>query len=457
MDDHSLQELLRETAEELGVVGAQLAIFDGREVRQFATGSRHLELKLPVTTDTLFQIGSTTKVFNAAMMMALVDNGKLALDAPVKSYVKNFRLAQPAAQDSVTLRHLLSMSAGLDNGPYHDHGRGDDALGRYVEVMAGIPHIFSPGTAFGYSNASTNVSGYVASRVMGCPWEDLLATFVLKPLGLKRSANFAEELLAHPVALGYRVDPKSNAVEPVPGWAMGRAMAPAGGTLSCCAGDLVHFARMFLNGGRSPDGATVLSPAAIATMHEPQITLPTSLMAQKWGVGPYWKQWGGYTIHGHSGTTLQGSSMLLWCPEKNIAIAATVNVAAQGYPLANRIFDAVFKPMFGIDKPLTPDPKSVVPADFEIDLYTGRFEDFGNTIHFANEDGKLVASIHSNGEIGGGPSMKTELIPLGNHRFLAANPAFSGNRMWDVAFWSEPGAGRPNYFLNGMFPLRRTG
>lgn len=194
MDDNSLQALLAETATELGVVGAQLAVFDGHDIRQFAAGSRNLELGLPVTHDTLFQIGSTTKVFNAVMIMTLVDEGKLDLDLPVRDYIVPFRLADAKAEETVTLRHLLSMSGGLDNGPYYDYGRGDDALGRYVEALSGIPQIFPPGTAFGYSNASTVVSGYAATRVMGRCWEQLITERLFGPLSLRHSAMFAEDL-----------------------------------------------------------------------------------------------------------------------------------------------------------------------------------------------------------------------------------------------------------------------
>jgi hypothetical protein len=77
-------------------------------------------------------------------------------------------------------------------------------------------------------------------------------------------------------------------------------------------------------------------------MHTPQVTLPNRITAQKWCTGPYWKQWGVETSYGHSGTNSGGSSMLLWIPGKNLAIATIANVLNQGYPLADRIFDTVF-------------------------------------------------------------------------------------------------------------------
>lgn len=459
MKDTELQRLLDETASELGVVGAQLAIFDGAQLREFATGHRNLELDLPTTTSTLFQIGSTTKVFNAAVVMSVVDAGLLDLDVPVAKYIPDLRLASWEAQQSVTLRHLLSMSAGLDNGSYHDYGRGDDALGRYVETLAGTPHLFKPGTAFGYSNASTNVAGYAAACVTRKTWEALLTERILSPLSLTQSAVFAEDLLHHPVAMGYKRSAPDAPPERLPGWALPRSMAPAGGTLCSSAGDLVRFARMFLDEGRSSAGEQVLSPAAVNAMQTPQVTLPTELMAQKWCLGPYYKKWDGYEVFGHSGTNLGGSSMLLWCPEKNVAIATLVNVSAQGYPLADRIFDVVFPELFGIRKPKLPELESIEPVKIDLAPFTGRFESLGNTIEFKVRDGKLFATADSelSRMLGLEDVTESELIPLGGMRFLPRNPELSGNRMWDVAFWSETGDGRPTHYLNGMFPHRRVG
>jgi CubicO group peptidase (beta-lactamase class C family) len=454
MDDKELQQLLEGAAKRLGVVGAQMAIYDGRQQRGFATGYRDYELKLPVTQDTLFQIGSTTKVFNAVLTLMLVDAGKVELETPIREYLPDFRLADPEAQRTITLRHLLSMTAGLDNGTYYDYGRGDDALGRYVEALAAIPQIFAPGSGFGYSNASTNVAGHTLARVMGQTWERLLMERVWAPLRLTQCALFAEDLLRHPLALGYSVS--ETTVKRVPLWSYPRSIAPAGGLTCSSAGDLVRLARVFLDRGKSIDGVQVLSSDAVRTMQEPQIKLPTHLYADEWCVGPYRKQWGGYALHGHSGTNLGGSSMLLWCPEKNVAIATVVNVANQGYPLADAIFDVVFPQIFGIDKPSAMTLTNARPISTDLAPYVGRFEAFGMRYGFAIEDGKLMLSPEAP-EMGLNAAMKCELIPLGEGRFLPSDLRISGNRNWDIAFWGRDPNGRPSNLAQGVFPLRRTG
>jgi len=460
MDDQALQRLLDEAAAKRGIVGAQMALFQDGTLREFATGWRDHGLELPTTTNTLFQIGSTTKVFNAALVMSLVDAGELALDTPVREYIRDFRLASWQARHTLTLRHLLSMSGGIDNAFYHDYGRGDDALGRYVAALAGLPQVFAPGAAFGYSNAGTNIAGHAASCVTGQPWEELLAERILRPLSLSAAGTFAEDLLGHPVALGYTRSTPNDPPERVQSWALPRSCAPAGGTLCCSAGDLVRFARMFLDQGVAGDGTRVLSPSAVDTMQTPQIRVPTQFMAQHWCIGPYRKNWGGWALYGHSGTNVGGSSMLLWCPEKHVAIATTVNVAAQGYPLAEHIFDVVFPELFGIAKPPVLDPEALTPAAVaDLARFSGRFEAFGTVIEFTSKDGRLFATVDSDLErmFGLEPVTQSELIPLGGDRFLPRNPALSGNRLWDVAFWDERRTGRPTHYLGGIFAFRRTG
>ncbi len=237
---------------------------------------------------------------------------------------------------------------------------------------------------------------------------------------------------------------------------MPRSLSPAGASLCCSAGDLARLGRMFLSDGLAPSGTRVLSPAAIRTMHTPVVTLPARLTAEKWCCGPYWKRWGGFELYGHSGTNVSGSSMLLWCPAKRMAIATIANVPNQGYPLADRIFDTVLPDMFGIAKPKRLNPDTVTRAPMDPARYVGKFEAFNSTLTFTAVGGKLMVQSTSSAARAGEP-VATELIPLGDDRFLPVDPAMGGNRGWDVAFWGRDATGRATHFLNGVFATRRTG
>ena len=172
--NRDLDLLARDVAYELGIVGAQISVLHGGHLAEGATGVANFATGLAVTPDTMFQIGSTTKVFTAALVMNLAEEGRIRLDTPVVEQLPGFALSDPDARQTVTPRHLMSMSGGIDNGPYSDYGRGDDALAHYVASLAQLPHLFPPGSAFGYSNASTCVSGRMVEHITGVSWERAL-------------------------------------------------------------------------------------------------------------------------------------------------------------------------------------------------------------------------------------------------------------------------------------------
>src|SRR5712691_10185393 len=116
MSDHSaeLDALMHEALEAWQVPGASVAVVQGDEVVYLkAFGVRELDRGEPVTPDTLFAIGSTTKAFTTTAMAMLVDDGKMAWDDPVRKHVPFFRLSDPLADASVTLRDLVSHRTGV--------------------------------------------------------------------------------------------------------------------------------------------------------------------------------------------------------------------------------------------------------------------------------------------------------------------------------------------------------
>jgi CubicO group peptidase (beta-lactamase class C family) len=181
IDEALVRELFHGAVTRSGAYGAQLSIVKPGEQLDLAVGLADARQATRMTTDTLMQVGSITKVFNAIVVMTLVDEGLLVLDAPIERYLPGVPIAQPNASGELTLRHLLSMSSGLDNGPYVYYGRDDYALGRYVERLASLPRHFAPGRHFGYSNAGACIAGFIAARVTGVPWERLLRERILAP------------------------------------------------------------------------------------------------------------------------------------------------------------------------------------------------------------------------------------------------------------------------------------
>jgi CubicO group peptidase (beta-lactamase class C family) len=447
-----LESLCHKTIAALDIVGAQIALALGDEFVWAEAGLANTDLGTPVTPDTLFQIGSTTKVYTAMLLMQLVDQGLLDIDRPVAAYLPDVRLAAGETWPSITPRQLMSMTSGLDNGPYTDTGRGDDCVRRYVDLLADIPPTFAPGSAYGYSNASTVVSGLLVESLTGQCWDEALRDRVLQPADLVESVSLFEELPYHRLAVG-KLPGDSTVVRP---WCLGRGSGPAGSSLATSARDLVRFGRLFLRRGLAADGTRVLSESAVATMQSAQVDVPARVFADGWCVGPYRKVWDGVEVFGHSGTTHNGSSTLLWIPERAIAIATVVNTPLRGYPFADAVFDAVLRDWLGLAKPPRPVPDAGLVVDPS--RYEGRYDSWGRHYHVQEQGGSLTVTLHQ--MRGNDPAtgewddpVATVLRPIAPHRFLPDDDALTGDHTWDIAFTTGPD-GHAALLHNGAFTAR---
>src|SRR4051794_12307308 len=141
------EQILDRLREHHDVPGTALGILalgateDKDRITAYASGVLNLDTGVPVRTDSIFQIGSITKTFVTTMIMQLVDQGRLDLDRPVVEVLPWLRLGNDHATSTVTLRHLLSHSSGIDGDVFTPFGRGDDAVTRYVQALADVPQI----------------------------------------------------------------------------------------------------------------------------------------------------------------------------------------------------------------------------------------------------------------------------------------------------------------------------
>ncbi|MEV4893177.1 serine hydrolase domain-containing protein [Nonomuraea sp. NPDC055795] len=185
-----LQSLLDSEATSLHVPGAAVGVlFDGAE-HVLTTGVTSVDAPAPVTADTLFQIGSTTKTVTATVIMHLIEEGRLDLDGRVRKYLPEFRLADESAAREVTIRHLLTHTGGFLGDIDDGESWGDDALAEAIKVYERLPQLFAPGTLASYSNAGFRLLGRVIEVVCGEPYESVVERVVLQPLGMRDSFFF---------------------------------------------------------------------------------------------------------------------------------------------------------------------------------------------------------------------------------------------------------------------------
>ena len=142
---HDLSDFVEAMASEFGIPGVAVGVWaDGQETYA-CRGVTSLDNPLPVDRDTLFLLGSISKTLTATALMRLVVEQQVELDAPVRRYVPELRLADERATADVTVLNLLNHTSGLDWDLLVETGEGDDALAEYVSRLAELPLVAPPG------------------------------------------------------------------------------------------------------------------------------------------------------------------------------------------------------------------------------------------------------------------------------------------------------------------------
>jgi CubicO group peptidase (beta-lactamase class C family) len=422
-----------------------------------------------MTTDTVVQIGSLTKVFNATIVMTLVDEGKLTLDAPVSQYIPDLKMGGKRASDNVTLRRLLSMSAGIDFGP-SDAPFGENAIGRYVASLSDIPLVYPTGQGFGYSNASACIAANAAEKVTGLPWDTLLKKRVFEPAGLNHASNAPTDLAYFHVAVGHTPVQNGQPVKVFRPWHTNSGLNPSGSgsTIAISAQDLVSFGQVFLNGGKAANGNRVLSEAAVKAM----MTSTTSVRmgapqwgtGDQWGLGPTLAQWGNTAVWGHGGSALGGSSLLLWIPDKHAVLAFTINSPTVFEAFAARFTSDFAQTLLGIHAPEAPRAAARPMRSEHPERLVGNYVRAGDRIEISERAGRLHF-IEINDEISAryrlmnekiepGPLVDMDMTPLGSDRFLVNFPGFANGIA--VFFFGKDAQGRATSINFGLRSSRRV-
>ncbi|MFI1799979.1 serine hydrolase domain-containing protein [Streptomyces sp. NPDC020379] len=319
------------------IPGAALAVLADGEIHELASGILHTGTGVEATTDSVFQIGSISKGYTAALAVLLADAGRLDLDAPVVDVLPDFAVADAEASRTITPRQLLNHTSGIEGDFAEDTGRDDDCLARYVEAARGIGMTNPPGATMSYSGTAYNILGRIIEVVTGKTWDEALKELLLTPLGLGRTMTLPEEVLRFRAAMGHVGDPGEDPV-PTPRWDMlPRSAGPYGG-ISATAADVVRFARLFIDGGTAPDGTRVLSPAAVAAMLHREVEMPDQwFLGSHWGLGWGLFEWDGARGFGHDGSTFGQLAYLRAIPEKGFAIALLTN----GGGAAPKVFETL--------------------------------------------------------------------------------------------------------------------
>ena len=372
----------------LGIPGAAVGTLRDGEERYAGFGITNAEAPVPVDPRTLFQIGSITKTMTGTIAMRLVEQEKLALDVPVRTYLPDLALRDEAAAANVTLRHLLSHTGGWLGDYFDDTGRGDDALATIVGRMADLPQWTPLGETFSYNNAGFYLAGRIIEVVTGKPYEAVAREMLLDPLGMDEAFFAAEDCISRRVAVGHNAG-EGGATVARP-WALARAANPVGG-LSASVRAMLKYARFHLGDGRAPDGTALLRPQSLAAMQTPAIPAGSGAGA----VGLTWmiKALDGIKTVRHSGGTNGQISLFLLVPEKRFALVILTN-ADRGGELTPAIAAWALRHYCGIaEAEFAPRELAASGLDEYVGTYRGALSD----VEISVRDGKLILQSRPRG------------------------------------------------------------
>ena len=366
IDFGELEKVIVAELREKNAPGGAVAIVSHNKVI-FAKGFgvANVETNIPVTPDTLFQIGSMTKTFTAAAILTLAEEGKLRIDTPIGSYVKGLSPKIAGA----TLHHLLSHTAGIIDEPDEYGGQDESMMSSYLRSWKDNYLLFDAGEVFSYSNSGFALAGLVAQEVTGKPYADLMVERVFQPLGMTRTTFRPTVAMTYPLAVGHKAKPaeKPLVVRPLPNDAR---LYPAG-TMYSSVNEMARFALAFLNEGII-DGKRVLSPSVIAKMQTPNLKQLSAEDDTSYGYGLFMNHYRGVRQLWHEGSMTGYVGSMLLAPVHHFAVIVLCN--ANGV-LLDKTQEKAMELVLPLTKQEALRPKTPLPmSESEMQGYVGIYE-----------------------------------------------------------------------------------
>ena len=314
-------------------------IADGQLVHSRGLGTLLVGEDRRPDADSAFRIASMTKSFTAATILQLRDDGRLALDEPVATYVADLAGLRGPTSDSppVTVRHLLTHTAGFaTDDPWGDRMQSLD-LAEFARLLrAGPTFAFAPGARFEYSNLGYGILGRVITNVAGAEYRDVVTERLLLPLGMTSSGFEADHVPEDRRASGYVKRDGIWIDEPVDGYG---ALAAMGGLISTVR-DLARWVAFFADAyppRDDPEGDAPLSRASRREMQALHVAWPPDVTFDRVAGEPIVGA-GGYgfgltivhdlevgTVVTHGGGYPGFGSNMRWHPASGLGVVAVAN------------------------------------------------------------------------------------------------------------------------------------
>ncbi|MGH2413664.1 MAG: serine hydrolase domain-containing protein, partial [Microcystaceae cyanobacterium] len=305
------------------VPGAALVIVkDGEILLSKGYGYANLEKQTPVSpSQTLWRMGSVSKLLTATAVMQLVEQGKLNLNGDISQYLKDFPIPNTYPQP-ITGANLLTHTDGFDFG----WGIGVLApspaelkpLGEFLRSNQ-RPRLLPPGEIYLYGNVGISLAGYLVEKISGLPFAQYIDTNILQPLNMRQS-TFEQPLpplLAKDLAVGY--ESENGQFKPRP---FAYYQSPPTGAFTATATDMSHFMMAHLQHGRYGE-QQILQEATVREMHRQQFTHHPLMPGSAYGFYEHFVN--GQRALEHSGRMNGYNSLLMLVPQQNLGVFLAYN------------------------------------------------------------------------------------------------------------------------------------
>jgi CubicO group peptidase (beta-lactamase class C family) len=439
VDFTELEKVALEELKETNTPGAAVTVVSGdRQVFAKGFGVANVETRAPVMPDTLFRIGSVTKMFTAAVLVTLAEEGRIKIDEPIGKYVKGL----DPKLSLVTAHQLMSHMAGMTDESPSDYGSHDDpALAAYVRSLNEDHFFTEPGYIFSYSNLGFDVAGFLIEEVGGRPYADQMSERLFKPLGMKSTTFRPTMAMTYPLSQGHRLSGKATptVIRPfgdnVAGW-------PDGFMLSS-VNELARFAIAFMDGGRI-DGKQVLNPEVITKLSTPYADLhsPFGFENGRYGYGLFVHDHRGVRVVWHAGLLPGFGALLQMVPIQRFAVIVLAN---KSEALLNKTAAKAMELLLPLEAEAQAKPKQALAfSEAEISDCVGKYANKPESAEILLKEGKLILK-RQDGEF--------PITKIGDHRFSITKSSESGAEEFVLV---RGGDGKTEYLHIGRHALKKV-
>lgn len=336
----AIEKAVNERRKALGIPGVALVIVkDDRVIYMKGLGVKDFENHLPVTPDTLFAIGSSTKAFTAMLSVMSADDGKMSLDDSPKKFIPYFKLRDPDADARITIRDLLSHRSGLNRT---DLAIATGKLTR--EEIIRIAGLAKPAARlrekFLYQNVMYTAAGEAVARANHSTWENLVVEHLFKPLGMRETVlSISNMKKSQDFSLGYEYDGETKQTKLLEMVNLNE-IAPAG-AINSSARDMALWLRLLLGGGIF-NGKRLVSEKSFKTLFTKQINVAPGV---GYGLGWFLHDWEGHQVADHGGVIDGYNAMVGLMQDQKLGFVMLSNVTSS--PLESEVEEIVWSQLVG--------------------------------------------------------------------------------------------------------------